>query len=209
MEIPAEFGFYAILTDPAKGYEYVTKAVVENQVAFVQLRMKNAQIDDIRRTAELMSSITRGSATRFIVNDYPHIAVEVGADGVHVGQDDMSVEQVRKITGENMIVGLSTHSPQQTMLGCRQNVDYVGIGPVYKTPTKEIADPEIGLDGMKEMLRIATVPGVCLGGISLERLPFVLENGARNFSLVRPVCDSSEPEKVIRQIRGITRRFGL
>ncbi len=207
--MPAEFGFYAILTDPVRGYEYVTRAIVDHQVAFVQLRMKRALEKDVRSTAETMRRITEGTKTRFIVNDYPDIAVAVGADGVHVGQDDISVDKVRDITGGDTLVGLSTHSPRQTSEACDLPVNYIGIGPVYKTPTKDIPDPQIGLKGMRAMLDIATVPAVCLGGISLEHLPLVLENGAKNFSLVRPLCSSSEPEKVLSQITRISKEFGI
>lgn len=209
MQMPEIFGFYAILTDPVKGYEYLTKAVVDHRIAFVQLRMKKGSRKEVIAAAETMRRATEGSETRFIVNDYPDIAVEVGADGIHVGQDDLSVEEVRKIVGEKMIVGLSTHSPSQTAKACTKEVDYVGVGPVYTTPTKEIPDPQIGLGGMKEMLDIATVPGVCLGGISLERLPAVLESGAKNFSLVRPLCGSEQPEKVLKKIVEISRNFGI
>jgi thiamine-phosphate pyrophosphorylase len=198
--VPDSFGFYAILTDPVRGYEYLTRLLVDHRVAFIQLRMKGKDPREVYATAELMRRLTAGSASRFIVNDYPHIAAAVGADGVHVGRSDMPYEQVRPILGEEAIVGLSTHSPDQTADACRNKPDYIGIGPVWATTTKDIPDPPLGLEGMKRMLSLATVPAVVLGSITAETLVPVLQAGARNFSLVRPLNRVSEPEKVLVEI---------
>lgn len=203
----SDFGFYSVLTDPVKGYEYMTELLVDFQVPYVQLRAKGAPEDFIRKTALNMRKITEGSVTKLIINDDPHIAVEVGADGVHVGQNDMPCEQVRKIIGNGKIIGISTHSPKQTKSACRSNPDYIGIGPVFPTPTKKIPDPVIGLDGMKEMLSAATVPGVCIGGIDLENLPSVLEAGAVNFCMVRQFTKSENPQRVLKEILRIYKEF--
>src|SRR5512133_2897 len=150
MKIDSQFGFYAVLTDPLVGYEEMTRILVDHRIAFVQLRMKDAPLDTIRRTAEKMRSITLGTSTKFIVNDSPEIANETGADGVHIGQDDYPIEEVRAMIKPGMIIGLSTHSPSQTTDACLRNPDYIGVGPVYVTPTKKNPDPVIGLDGMKK-----------------------------------------------------------
>ena len=194
------FGFYAILTNPLRGYEYTANVCVELQVPFIQLRIKEISEYKILLLAEKLRQITEKTSSLFIINDYPVVAKDSGADGVHLGQDDMQIEQAREIVGSDAIIGLSTHNPQQTEDACKKQPDYIGIGPVYATPTKKIPDPVIGLDGMKEMLDIATVPAVCIGGISLERLPELLQAGARNFCLVREVCDSKDPAGVIRKI---------
>ncbi|MFP4012506.1 MAG: thiamine phosphate synthase [Chitinispirillaceae bacterium] len=196
----SDFGFYSVLTDPVKGYEYMTELLVDFQIPFVQLRAKGAPEDFIRKTALNMRRITEGSKTKLIINDDPHIAAEVGADGVHVGQNDMPYEQVRKIVGNEKIIGISTHSLQQTKDACKNKPDYIGIGPVFPTPTKKIPDAVIGLDGMKEMLSAATVPGVCIGGINLENLPSVLKAGAVNFCMVRQFTKCDNPQKVLQEI---------
>lgn len=200
------FGFYAILTNPVKGYEYLTNVCVEKELPFVQLRMKEVSEYEVLKTAEKLRYITENSATRLIINDYPRVAVDSAANGVHVGQDDMPYDEVLEIVGPDMIIGVSTHNPDQTKKACEKQPDYIGIGPVYETPTKKIPDPVIGLDVMKEMIDKATVPAVCIGGISLERLPDVLKAGAKNFCIVRPVCESKEPAKVIRKILDTYRR---
>jgi thiamine-phosphate pyrophosphorylase len=200
MKIPLEFGFYAILTDPVQGYEYCTKLLVDYEIAFVQLRMKDKPEDLILETARAMREITQGTKTRLIINDNPNIVKTIRADGVHVGQNDMPYNEARTIAGEKAIVGMSTHSVRQMRDACRLKPDYVGVGPVYATPTKKNPDPVIGIEGMKEMLAQATVPAVAIGGITLENLPLVLEAGAKNFCMVRPITTSKEPEKVLKEI---------
>ena len=199
-KVADNFGFYAILTNPKRGYEYLAHVCVELEIPLLQLRMKDTKDYEVLLMAEKLRQITEDTNTLLIINDYPHVAKDSGADGVHLGQDDMPIEQVREIVNPDTIIGLSSHNPDQTEEACKKQPDYIGIGPVYATPTKKIPDPVIGLDGMKEMLDIATVPAVCIGGISLERLPEVLQAGARNFSIVRPVCEFNNPASVIKKI---------
>ncbi|MBD3239193.1 MAG: thiamine phosphate synthase [Chitinivibrionales bacterium] len=200
MDTNHDFGFYAILTDPVCGYEHLTRLVVQYGIAFVQLRMKDRPTEEVRDIAAMMREVTAGSRTRFIVNDFPEIAAAVGADGVHVGQNDMPIEQARRIVGPDAIIGMSTHNPAQTARACAARPDYIGVGPVFPTPTKKIPDPPIGIEGMQTMLDIATVPAVVLGSITLENLPRILTAGARNFSLVRPLNSTPDPEPVLREI---------
>ncbi|MDR0308190.1 MAG: thiamine phosphate synthase [Chitinispirillales bacterium] len=204
---PTRFGFYSVLTDPLKGYEYLTELLVDNEIPFVQLRMKNKSEKEITDTALLMRKITEGSNTLLIINDSPHIAKEVGADGVHIGQDDMPYEEARSIAGKDAVIGISTHSKIQTENACLLSPDYIGIGPVYATPTKQIADPVIGLDGMKRQLNFSVVPAVCIGGIDLSNLAAVLEAGAQNFCMVRQFTQSENPGQVLKEIKHIYNRY--
>lgn len=195
--IPHNFGLYVILTNPLRGYAHLTELCVKHNIAFVQLRAKECPFEDILKSARVMRSITAKTATRFIVNDYINIAAESEADGVHLGQDDSPIESARQVLGPSAIIGLSTHSPKQVRYACEQRPDYIGIGPLFPTPTKKIADPAIGIDGMKTMLPLAQVPAVVLGSITLSNLPSILAAGARNFSMVRPINDSNDPGSVI------------
>jgi len=197
------FGFYSVLTDPIKGYEYLTSLLVEHGVRAVQLRMKDAPKSAIVDTALKMRKITEGTNTLLIINDDPRIAVEIGADGVHIGQGDMPYDEVRTIVGDNMLIGVSTHNPQQTINACRLPADYIGVGPVFPTPTKKIPDPAIGIDGMRKMLSASTVPAVVIGGIDLENLPSVLAAGAKNFCMVRQLTKSENPKSVLKRIAEI------
>jgi thiamine-phosphate pyrophosphorylase len=195
-----DFGLYLVVTDPVVGYAKCTEAAVKAGVKMVQLRMKHASREEILREALKMRRITAGTETLFIVNDDPDIACESEADGVHVGQDDMDPEEIRRRFPDLKIVGLSTHSPAQACASNAKPVDYIGVGPVYSTPTKDIPDPVLGLDTMAEMIRIAQRPAVAIGGIDAARLGNVLAAGARNFAVVRAICKSPDPYGAIMRL---------
>jgi thiamine-phosphate pyrophosphorylase len=207
MKIPHAFGLYAILTDPVLGYEFMTRLLVDFEVPFIQLRMKNTPPEVILATAEKLRAITSGTRSRFIINDNPEIAAKVNADGVHLGQEDLSFFAARAIVGPDAVIGLSTHSPAQTVAACALRPDYIGIGPVFPTPTKINADPVIGIDGMVKMIASASVPHVAIGGIDLSNLREVLEAGARNVCMVRQFMRASDPQKVLREVMEIYRDF--
>ena len=195
-----DFGLYLVITNPVVGYAKCAEAAVKAGVKIIQLRMKHASREDILREACEMRSVTAGTETLFIVNDDPLIAAESGADGVHVGQEDISPAEVRKHFPELRIVGLSTHNMDQVRASLTQPVDYIGVGPVYATPTKDIPDPTLGLETMGNMIAAAAHPAVAIGGIDMKRLPAVLDAGARNFAVVRAVCQSANPYMSIREL---------
>lgn len=209
MKIEDEFGFYGILTNPVVGYEALATLMTERQVRFVQLRMKDAPRDQLLAMAKRLRPIIR-KPSLFIVNDDPRVAAEAEADGVHLGQNDMSIEQARKIVGPDRLIGLSTHNPTQTRAACAQHPHYIGVGPLFPTPTKKIPDPAIGLDGMGQMLAVATVPAVVLGSIDHSNLPQVLQAGAKNICAVRCINQSEDPgselDKMIRVIQSAAHR---
>lgn len=209
IKIDDNFGFYSVLTNPDRGYDYVTNLLVEYEISYVQLREKRLSPFEILKIAEMMRKITENSKTKLIVNDDVQITLDSGADGVHLGQDDMSVIEARALLGDNVLIGLSTHNPDETKKSTELPVNYIGVGPVYATPTKDIPDPVLGLDTMAEMVSIATVPAICIGGISLDRIGTVLQSGGRNFSLVRPLCDTDDPEKELQKIIEIQNRYLL
>ncbi len=195
------FGLYLVMTDPVVGYARCAEAAVRAGVKIVQLRMKHVPRADIVRVAHDVRSVTAGTDTLFIVNDDPTIAEEVGADGVHVGQGDMPPTEVRSRHPSLGIVGLSTHNPAQVAASRTEPVDYIGVGPVYATPTKDIPDPTLGLDVMSAMIAAAAHPAVAIGGIDAVRLPDVIAAGARNFAVVRAVCGSADPYSAIMRLK--------
>jgi thiamine-phosphate pyrophosphorylase len=206
MSITDTFGLYAILTDPVLGYDYLTRLLVDEGVSFIQLRIKDRGEEELKPLAdELRKLIPERGPTRYIINDYPSLCVAAGADGVHIGQGDQPYSDARRIAGNDAIIGISTHSPDQTRNACALSPDYIGVGPVYPTPTKKNPDPVIGTGGMRAMLREATVPAVAIGGIDLSNLREVLQAGARNFCMVRQINQSREPAKVLRRMREIMR----
>ena len=192
-----DFGFYLVITNPVVGYAKCAEAAVRAGVKIVQLRMKHASREDVLREGRELRRVTAGTGTLFIVNDDPSIASEVGADGVHVGQGDMAPAEVRSRYPELKVVGLSTHNMDQVRASIAQPIDYIGVGPVYATPTKDIPDPTLGLDTMSRMIAAAAHPAVAIGGIDASRLPDVIAAGARNYAVVRAVCQSEDPYSAI------------
>jgi len=202
-----QFGFYSVLTDPVIGYEEMTRILVDHGIAFVQLRVKDGNISEITKIAEKMRVITAGSITKLIINDYPQIALDVSADGVHIGQDDNPIEKVREFLGDGFIIGLSTHSREQVLDACGRMPDYIGMGPVYATPTKKNPDPVIGITGLKSMLEAATVPEVAIGGIDFTNIRDVLGAGAKNFCMVRQLTVSKNPDAVLKEMKKIYNEY--
>ncbi len=192
-----DFGFYLVMTNPRVGYVKCAEAAVKAGVKMLQLRMKHAPREEIVRVAHEVRAVTRGTATRFIVNDDPSIAVEVAADGVHVGQDDMSVAEVRAKFPSLGIVGLSTHNLAQAQAAILEKPDYIGVGPVWATPTKDIPDPTLGVETAIQMVNLVPFPAVCIGGIDLSRVSELARAGARNVAVVRAVCASDDPYAAI------------
>ena len=125
------FGLYVILTNPLMGYGKCTEAAIKAGVKYIQLRIKNQLFREILKTAKIIASLTSGTDTLFIVNDDVKIAAEAGADGVHLGQDDMPVQEARAFWNEpGKIYGFSTHNEEQAVKALSIKPDYIGVGPV-------------------------------------------------------------------------------
>ncbi|MGI6496931.1 MAG: thiamine phosphate synthase [Kiritimatiellia bacterium] len=199
----ARFGLYLILTNPRAGYEACAEAAVQAGVRYLQLRMKETPRDEIVAVARTLRGIAAGTATRFVVNDDPSIASEVGADGVHLGQTDAPIETVRARYPELKIIGLSTHNAAQAACANRAAPAYIGVGPVFATPTKAIPDPVLGCAGAGRIIRASHVPAVAIGGIDAATLPSVLAAGAINFAVVRAVCEATSPLDAIHRLQDI------
>ena len=201
-----DFGFYLVMTNPKVGYVECARAAVKAGVKIIQLRMKHCPREEIVAMAREVRAVTAGTNTLFIVNDDPSIAAEVGADGVHVGQDDMTVAEVRAKYPSLRIVGLSTHNPDQARAAIAQEPDYIGCGPVWATPTKDIPDPTLGVETAVAMAKSVPFPAVCIGGIDSGRLPELIRAGAVNYAVVRAVCASDDPYAAIRRLDEIAAR---
>ena len=164
----------------------------------MQLRMKDSPVQEVKKTAQLIRQITRNTATRFIVNDFLDVAIDTGADGVHLGQDDVDITVARrKWKAKGKMYGLSTHNERQAGAAEEISPDYIGVGPIFSTPTKAVPDPVVGLERMENIIRSSSFPAVAIGGINGKNLVDVLSHEAKNFCAVRPVMQSAEPEKVI------------
>jgi thiamine-phosphate pyrophosphorylase len=200
------FGLYLVLTDPVTGYEACTEAAVETGVRYVQLRMKQKPRSEVLDLARKLRPITANSGTLFIVNDDVEIAAEVDADGVHLGQDDMSLAEARRIWPmPRKIFGLSTHNEDQERRARDLAPDYIGVGPVFPTPTKDRPDPTLGLGRMGRIVRESPLTTVPIGGIDKDNLPDVLRQGAVNYCVLRAVNLAPNPKKAIQELQEIWR----
>jgi thiamine-phosphate pyrophosphorylase len=167
-------------------------AVLHAGVDIVQLRAKDADDDAIVRAARTFRTQCREHGALFVLNDRPDLAAEVDADGVHVGQDDMPVEEAREHVGAARLVGRSTHSIEQVDAAARGGVDYFAVGPVHATPTKP-GRPEIGLEPVRHAAATATLPWFAIGGIDSTNLAEVIEAGARRIVVVRALTEARDP----------------
>ena len=198
------FGLYLILTDPVAGYETCAKAAVDCGVRYLQLRMKDAPREAVLETAYSLRKITRGTPTRFIVNDDLAVAMEVDADGLHLGQNDQPLAEARKAWNTpGKILGLSTHSAEQAEQALECSPDYIGVGPVFPTPTKANADPALGPEEVGRIMQNSPLTAVAIGGINPDNLPNLLKAGIKDFCVVRAVNDASDPAAAIRNLRKI------
>jgi thiamine-phosphate pyrophosphorylase len=175
-------------------------AALEGGVDIVQLRAKDATDEDVLAAARRFAVITAEHGALLIVNDRPDLAVAAGADGVHVGQDDMPVARVREIVGAERIVGLSTHSPAQIDAAAGSPVDYIGVGPVNATPTKP-GRPAVGLELVRYAGAHASVPFFAIGGIDPSNVAAVRAAGGERVAVVRALVDSRDPTQTAQALR--------
>lgn len=152
-------------------------------------------MDKLRLGTELRQQTLEHGAC-FIVNDDANLAKELGADGVHVGQDDMNVKEVRSIIGENCILGVSAGTPEEAMNAVKQGADYIGVGAVYKTNSKDDAGEPIGCEGLQEIITVIDhcVPVVAIGGINEDNASKCIEAGADGVAIVSAVMRSTTPD---------------
>jgi len=167
-------------------------------VDIVQLRLKHAPDATVVRAAERFARLCDEHGALFILNDRPDLAAEVGADGVHVGQDDGGVDRARALVGAERLVGLSTHTPAQVVEA--DGVDYIGVGPVYETPTKP-GRPAVGLALVRHAGMRARVPFFAIGGIDAATVAGVRVAGARRIAVVRALTEAEDPLRAARELR--------
>jgi thiamine-phosphate pyrophosphorylase len=175
-------------------------ACISGGVDIVQLRDKHLDARPLMARARLIGEVCAEHGVPFILNDRPDLALAVGADGVHVGQDDAPVELARTILGPGSIVGLSTHGLDDLTGATNQAVTYISAGPVEATPTKP-GRPGTGLDYLREATERSTVPVFVTGGVTPERVPVLADAGARHFVVVRYLTESSDPEVAAGALR--------
>lgn len=188
------------------------EAALRGGVDIVQLRMKAAGDEEILAAGRRFKQVCARHDALLIVNDRPELAAAIDADGVHLGQDDMPVAKARAMVGEERLIGLSTHSPEQIEAAVAAGepgaaaassaaVDYIGVGPVNETPTKP-GRPAVGLELVRYAARHARMPFFAIGGISPANVEEVRDAGARRIAVVRALTEAADPAAVARELRG-------
>ncbi len=176
------------------------RGAVAGGVEVVQLREKHLADDELAAVANAARALCERLGALLIINDRPTVAVEVGADGVHVGQEDMPVAEVRELVGPEMLIGLSTHTPREIDAVDPALVDYIGVGPIHQTPTK-LGRPAVGLKLIHYAAAHAPVPFFAIGGLDASNLGEALEAGAERVCVLRAIAAAADPEQAARTLR--------
>jgi thiamine-phosphate pyrophosphorylase len=177
------------------------EAALSGGVDIVQLRLKHAGDPEIVSTARRFARVCAAYGALFILNDRPDLVEAAGADGVHVGQDDVPVEEARALVGPDRLVGLSTHSAAQVDAAqATEVVDYIGVGPVYATPTKP-GRGAVGLEVVRHAAARAAIPFFAIGGIAEDTVGGVAAAGASRVAVVRALVDARDPKSTARRLR--------
>jgi thiamine-phosphate pyrophosphorylase len=166
----------------------------------IQLREKQAGAREFFAEAEAALRVARKAGVRLIINDRVDVALALGADGVHLGQDDLPPEAARRILGERAVIGFSTHNLEQAELAARLPIDYLAIGPIFATSSKENPDPVVGLDGLHRVRRaVPNLPLVAIGGITPENARETLAAGADSLAVISALL--SDPPQIEARTR--------
>jgi thiamine-phosphate pyrophosphorylase len=166
----------------------------------LQLRDKHADDDALLAAGDRFRDACDRHDALFVLNDRPDLAIMCGADGVHVGQDDMPVDDVRRVLGPELLIGLSTHSPEQFDAGLASTADYLSAGPVWETPTKQ-GRPAAGLDLVRHAAATSSKPFFAIGGIDESNVGEVVAAGASRVVVVRAIRDAADPAAAARALR--------
>lgn len=187
----------------------VVKIMLDGGIRIIQYREKHAwfSIKQMHRELEQIRILTRNYGALLIVNDFIDLALAVDADGIHIGQDDLPPLVARKLIGNHKILGISTHSPDQANNAIKAGADYIGIGPIFATNTKENVCPPVGLEYLQYAVKNVSIPFIAIGGIKEKNLRSVLESGAKRIALVTEIVGAKNIEKKIATINKILAEY--
>ncbi|MGL5124186.1 MAG: thiamine phosphate synthase [Fusobacteriaceae bacterium] len=200
-ELPV--GIYGI-TDSKSGknkniIEY-SEELLKGGVKIIQYREKNKKIKEILEEAKLLRKLTLKYKAIFIINDYLDIALITDADGIHIGQGDLPIEDVRKILGNNKIIGISTHNPAEAKQALLDGADYIGVGPIYYTETKEDIGDLVTLECLEYIEKNIDLPCVAIGGIKENNIDEILKKGVKSICLVSELIGSENTYETTKHI---------
>jgi thiamine-phosphate pyrophosphorylase len=175
------------------------KRLIEAGARLFQYRNKTAPAREVLQASQALGVTARQEGGSFLVNDRPDIARLAWASGVHVGQDDLDVAAARAIVGTDAIVGISTHNLEQFKAAADTDADYIAVGPVFETHSKEKPDPVVGLELIREARKLTSKPIVAIGGITLERAAEVTAAGADSVAVISDILAAKNPAARVKQ----------
>jgi thiamine-phosphate pyrophosphorylase len=181
----------------------LARARLAGGARLLQLRVKRATTDQLLREAEAIRELTAAAGAAFVVNDRADVARAVGADGVHLGQDDLPVAAGRAVVGPDVAIGFSTHSESQLAAAARCGADYLALGPIFATTSKDKADPVLGCERLRAARALTTTPLVAIGGITAATAPAVLAAGADAVAIIAAVVRAPDVERATAELLAI------
>jgi len=168
-------------------------------VRLFQYRNKGASARELFESSKKLVSLLSSQRVSFVVNDRPDVAALAGANGVHVGQQDLGVEEARRVVGAEKLVGVSTHNLEQFERAAASSADYIAVGPIFATGTKSNPDPVVGTEFVRRVRPLTDKPIVAIGGITLQRAPEIIESGADSVAVITDILGAPEPGVRARQ----------
>jgi len=193
-------GLYAIVDASFPYPVKIAEELLEGGARIIQLRAKGLPAGEFIRLGRKIGDECRKHGALFIINDRIDVAMLIGADGVHLGQDDMPIDEARKIMGEDKLIGISTHNEAEGLLAAKAGADYIGFGPIFKTGTKKDAAAVKGLDGLKAVRRDLSLPIVAIGGIDKGNIKSVFDAGADAAALISALAGASDIKQATSDI---------
>lgn len=181
----------------------IVQAAIRGGVTCVQLREKECSTLEFIQQARDLKEYLKGQGIPLIINDRVDVALAVKADGVHLGQRDMPLPMAKAILGDSMIIGISAESLDDAVAAEKGGADYLGVSPIYATPTKNDTAPPLGLEGLRKIRQHVRIPLVGIGGLNRQNSADVIRNGADGVAVVSAIVAADDPEAAARDLRQI------
>ncbi len=197
-------GIYGITFEKfsnGKSNTEVVEEMIKAGIKTVQYREKDKSFKQMYKEAKIIREMTKKAGVTLIINDHIELALMIEADGVHVGQDDWPVKKVRELVGDDMIIGLSTHSKEQALEAVKLGVDYIGVGPIYDTNTKDYAT--VGIEYLEFVAKNIDIPFVAIGGIKEHNIEEVKNAGAKIIALVTEITEAKDIKKRVEKLNSL------
>ncbi|SDI32568.1 thiamine phosphate synthase [Natribacillus halophilus] len=199
-------GLYVISAEklhPERSLLSVMEAALKGGAGAIQLRDKESDKAALIEKGRQLQQLARRYQVPFIMNDHLDVALAINADGVHVGQGDFPLGEARALLGADKLIGISTHTKEEALEAEKLGADYIGIGPVYETSSKEDTEAELGVAGLKEIRKHVSIPTVAIGGIKLENAEAVAATGVNGLAVISEVVTSNDIEGTCRAFTDI------